>query len=292
MQAVNLLTLVILVGFLLKIEKSPYSRIIIGSVFGIMFLSIWPFTVYYVDIYKLSKTHLISSYVVISILAVIFSILLIRIKQQLAVGMVALLFFSTITIITLSFESKIKNEISIYTGYFNKINSVQNKVSRTDELSQRIIYTSPTYIVSLHSDWQKQTDKGPMFDYFLLIKSGKNIAEFRPKCSSTGRISLPEIVKNVNQLVQADDMTAKTNCYQIDSTTYACRIDAINKDKQTKRIRWFSLETESNHGIELDFVLFDSQPSLLNEIELAINSTKITKNTNADDNCLGLAEWM
>ena len=112
MQAVNLLTLVILVGFLLKVEKSPYSRIIIGSVFGIMFFSIWPFTVYYVDIYKLSKTHLISSYVVISILAVIFSILLIRIKQKFAVGVVALLLFSSITIITLSFESKIKTNAS------------------------------------------------------------------------------------------------------------------------------------------------------------------------------------
>lgn len=292
MQTVILLTLVIIAGFLFKKEKSPYSRMVIGSVFGVIFFSIWPFSVFYIEIHTLKENHLIFSYSIISILAIILSLLLIRIKQELTVAIIALLFFFSITIFTMSFESEIKNKISIHAGYFEVSNPIPYKANNTSALKQRKLFSKHNYTITLNNNWQKKTDKGSLFEYFLLFDGNNKVAEFRPKCFNTRKISLPEIVKNIKHAIQVNNTDVKNYCYSPDKITYACEITSLDRNEQTKRIRWYSLDTEATYGIELDFVLFRNKTSILKEIEQIIGSSKITdKNTN-NYNCLGLTEWM
>lgn len=292
MQAVILLTLVIITGFLFKREKSPYSRIVIGSVFGIIFFSIWPFTVFYMEIHKSSENYLIFSYSIISIFAIILSLLLIRIKQELTVAIIALLLFSSITIFTISFESEIKNKISIHTGYFEMSPPTSNKVNYTTNMKQRKLFSKHNYTITLNNNWQKKTNKGSQFEYFLLFNGNNKIAEFRPKCFNTRIISIPEIIKNIKHTTENSNMTVKEYCYSLDKTSYACKIVYLNKEEQTKRIRWYSLNTEATYGIELDFLLFENMTSTLKEIKQIIDSAKIADKNNKNYNCLGLTEWM
>ena len=292
MQAVILLTLVIITGFLFKREKSPYSRIVIGSVFGIIFFSIWPFTVFYMEIHKSSENYLIFSYSIISIFAIILSLLLIRIKQELTVAIITLLFFFSITIFTISFESEIKNKISIHTGYFEMSPPTSNKVNYTTNMKQRKLFSKHNYTITLNNNWQKKTNKGSQFEYFLLFNGNNKIAEFRPKCFNTGKISLPEIIKNIKHVLQFNNMIVKNHCYQSSNSYYACEVASLDKKEHIKRIRLFALDTEVFFGIELDFLLFENKVSIQKEIDQIIGSAKITGKNNKNYNCLGLTEWM
>jgi len=85
-------------------------------------------------------------------------------------------------------------------------------------------------------------------------------------------------------------MKVNSYCYQPDESSYACKINLLNKEEQIKRIRWYSFDSKVSHGVELDFVLYEDRPSSLKEIEQIILSAKITNQNNKY--CLGLTEWM
>ena len=292
MQAAILLTLVIIIGLLFKKEKSQYSRVVIGSVFGIMFFSIWPLTVFYIEIHDLSKNYNVLSYAFVSAAAIILSYLLIRIKQELFIAIFAFLLFFVITIYSMSYESNIKNKISIYTDYFDKGSTISTNINTAVNIKQRKLVSTHNYIVSLNNSWQKKTDKGQLFKYFILSDGKNYLADLRPKCFSTETISLPEIIKNTKHVVHASNMKAKSYCYKTNDFNFACKVLSIGKDEQTKRVRWYSFNTGSTHGIELDFVIFKDENSVIKEIEQIINSAKFSDTSNKTSNCLGLTEWM
>lgn len=294
MQIVILLTLVIIVGLLLKKEKKTSVRVIVGSIFGIIFLSIWPFIVFYIEVHNLGESYSLFYLVFISIFAIIISYLLVRIKHDLFIATFNFLSFSIITIYSLSFESSIKNKISIYTGYFKSSNTAPNTVSIANlVLKQRKTISTHNYFLSLDNRWRKITNKGTLFEYFHFFKEGGNIAEFRPKCFSTNTISLPETIKNAKYIANVNNMKIVSSCYKIDGFNFACKVSSLNKSKQKRRVRWFSFNTESNYGIELDFIIFKDESSASKEIEKVISSA-ITKGetNNKKPDCLGLTEWM
>ncbi|RDH85979.1 MAG: hypothetical protein DIZ80_00455 [endosymbiont of Galathealinum brachiosum] len=292
MQAITLLTLVILAGFLFKKEKSPYARLIIGSVFGIAFFSVWPFVVYYIDINNPSETALSVSYAFILVLSLLLSFLLVKIRTyKLTVAIISLSCFLIIIIASQSYENTIKNKIAIHTGYYSKTNPIKHNFNHSESKNKRFQYIYKDYSISLDNNWSKQTDKGPMFDYFQFKANGEYAAELRPKCTNKNRPALPVIIKSINNYIQIKNMKADTVCYQKDETVYACVIKSIDSDNQIKRIRWINLDTLSNTGTELDFILNNNQVYLLTEIERVINSVTI-KAGNQDMNCLALTEWL
>jgi len=292
MQTVTLLTLVIITGFLLKKEKSPYSRIIIGSVFGVIFFSVWPLTVFYSEIHKLNENHIVFLYGIFSILAITISLFLTRIKQKSHLAIFALFFFLSTTIFTMTFESEIKNKIAIYTGFFETINPASHKQKNAGAIRQRKLLSKYNYTITMNNSWQKKTDIGPHYEYFILHDKNNEIAEFRPKCFATGNISLPEIIKNIKHSTRVNKIQIEEYCYSPDKTTYACKAIYSNRKKQIKRIRWYSMNNKSNYGVELDFVLLKNITSTIKEIEQIIRSTKITNKSTKNYHCLGLAEWM
>ena len=292
MQTIILLTLVIIAGFLFKKEKSRYARMVIGSVFGIIFLSIWPFAHFAIEIHELSKNYQLASYIVISLAAILIALLLLQIKQELTIAFIAIVLFSITIFLSITFESEIKNKISISTGYFDSDNTIKSPVTLIKNTHNRTEIFVHNYILTLVNQWQKKTDKGPLFEYFQLFIENQKSAELRPKCFNTEKTSLPEIVNNLKYITNVSNMVQDKHCSKISESSYACRISSLDHNNKIKRTRWFLLDTAHTYGIELDFVILNHQPKVAMEIEQIIDSTRFTYKSNKDINCLGLTEWM
>ena len=290
MQAVSLLILVILAGFLFNKEKSPYARMIIGSIFGIMFFSIWPFTVFFVEIYQHTEVFMIISYIVISVIAAVLSILLLKIQAQLTTAIASLLIFVLTMFITYTFNAELKNRISILTGFFD-YNHIVTTTNTPENINRRITHVADTYKLNIDNHWRKQTDKGPLFVYYHLFNNDKLIAEFRPKCFNKSDISLPEIIENVRKLNQAKNLKTKTSCYKNNAGYLSCQIDSFAEKNDLKRSRWFGLNANLINGVELDFVFYENKKTIANEINVILDSLVITNKAKNNSHCLGLTEW-
>ncbi|VAW62130.1 hypothetical protein MNBD_GAMMA09-269 [hydrothermal vent metagenome] len=292
MQIVILLVVVIAVTFLLRKEKSTYSRVIIGSVFGVLFFSVWPFVFYYMDLKALPELYILPGYIVALFIGVLISLFLVRLKHEHIVALLVALVFIVITIFTRSSEVDIKNKISIYSGYFENDKPVLNRDNSVELLNPRREYAASGYRVSLSREWQKQTDKGPMFEYFLLLKNDNKRAEFRPKCFSKIHVPLFDVVNYFNQPDYPGTLSDATNCYQISEVSYACKITTIDAEQGLKRIQWFAMNTQSNRSGELDFVIYNESPEILSEIAHIIDSVQFARETEKDIGCLATAEWL
>ena len=289
MQTIILLSLVLITGFLFKKEKNPYSRIIIGSVFGIVFFSIWPFTVFYFDIHHLKEKHLIFLYVVFLMLAASTSLLLVKIKQSLVIAFVSFICFISLTIFTVSYKHEIKNKVAIYSGYFhlNEAGPFKNTTAKG-----RNIFSKFNYTFTLNKKWVKKSDKGSFFEYFILSDKNYKVAEFRPRCFNTQNISIPEIIENIKYSTLLNVNFIKNSCYQSGKTIFSCDVTELNNKKNTKRVRWFSIDTKIKYGIELDFITFKSQAQVKKEIKKIIDSAKFSVKKHTEYNCLTPTEWM
>ena len=289
MQAVILLTLVILAGLLFKKEKSPYARMIIGAIFGIMFFNIWPYSHFVIEMHGLDKNYHFVSYFVISVTAILLSFLALKLKHKQLVAVAGIFLFILTTVFTMSYESELKNRLSIITGYFKQNSAVVKNTTYPQKDENRKIITAHNYIFSLKKQWRKNSDKGPLFEYFQLLDKDKIIAELRPKCFNSKVISLPEILNNLANRTQLEDLEHIKHCAQTGGTSFTCRISYLTNNK-IKRIQWYLLDTNFIYGVELDFILYKNQPSIHKEVDKVINSAKIT--TKQGNNCLGLTEWM
>lgn len=296
MQLVALLVIVILTGFLFRQKKSLYARIIIGSTLGIVFFAIRPFIFYYISIYGLSDTYLIAFYAVVALFVIALTALLLGIRLQLFAAGVALSVFLVMTMFAQLYETEIKNNLLIHTGYFSEDSPLPpayaSSVQASYDKKKMFIYDRSGYTVSLHNDWQKQIDKGDMFDYFHLVRNAETVAEFRPKCIGKAKVPLPVIAKSVGDVIGSVGKTSKEHCYQVDKVNYACNVMVFNKALTPERIRWFNLNTQYNLGAELDFVIFKHSDTLMDEIGDIVRSVKITVVGEMRDDCLATVEWM
>ena len=292
MKAVILLSIVIIAGFLFKVEKNQYSRVIIGSVFGIIFFSIWPFTVFYLEIHKLKEHYLILIYGAFSLLAIFISLLLVRIHKELTVASISFISFITLMTLTMSYKNEIKSEIAIYTQYFQKNLSNFSIENKTNDIQHRNSVSKYNYTITLNNKWKKKTEKGVLFEYFLLFDGDTKVAEFRPRCFSTKTISLPDIIKNIKRTSEINGAFIFKRCYQLDKKVYSCKITEKNRMQQIKRVRWFSFDTGRTYGIELDFLTFNSMPSTQVEIGEILDSAKFSAEKQKDYSCLTPVEWM
>jgi len=292
MQIISLLSIVVLAGFLFKKEASPYARIIIGSVFGAVFFAVWPYVYFYRKIHGFSELQILISYIMLSIMAVGLSVVLVKIKKyEFLIVTVSLVVFVIANIVA-QFEDKvIKNSIAIYTDYYNHSTEELKSNESHDDVEGLYLYDSKNFSLLLNDAWIRQTDKGPIFDYFYLIVDGVRVAELRPKCINKQSYAIPDIVMNIQNFFEIQNATTNTKCYQKDKANYACRIDANNQEGKMQRIRWLGINTDFNTEAELDFIVLSERSSLLNEIQRVIDSITF-KNPQDDMACLSLTEWM
>ena len=287
MQAVSLLLIVILLGYVFKNEKSTYSRMIIGSIFGIVFFAIWPLALYFAHLYMLSEIYRISFYVGLSLMAISLSFILIKLDYNEFVAPLALALFVVINVITFSFDSNIKNFIAINSNYFS--NSLP--VTELNTRANRASHSNHNYTYTLTGDWNKKTDKGSVFEYYELYKDNVKQIELRPKCFAADKTIFTDIVDRLIKSIENREQTADTECYKTDQPNYACRINSLSNNNIT-RTRWLRIDTQLKYGMELDFVIFNQHTSNTSEINTIIQSALFNNSDPSDVNCLTLTEWI
>jgi len=287
MQAISLLLVVILLGYVFKNEKSNYSRMIIGSMFGVAIFAIWPLALYFSHLYMLSEIYSISFFVSLSLIAMSLSFILIKLDYNELVAPLAFILFVVITVITLSFDSSIKNFIAINSNFFS--NSLS--VTEPDKQSDKKTYSSHNYTYTLTGDWNKKTDKGSVFEYYELYKDSVKQIEFRPKCFSADKTTFTDIVDRLISSIENREQTAETECYKTNQPNYACRINSLN-DKALTRTRWLRIDTQLKYGMELDILIFEQHPTNTREVDSIIQSAQFNNSDPSDVNCLTLTEWL
>lgn len=290
MQVISLLILVLLMATIIGKNKSPYSRIVIGSVFGIFFFSFWQFFKYYTALYNWSELYIQIAFIAVCIVATLISALLIKVRHELTTAIASFLVFVIFMLITYSQEIQIKNEIAITSGYFD---NNQIKISAyTPTLEQSMFtHTIGGYQVFIPSGWALRVDKGQEFKYYQLMHDDTLIAEFRPKCFETDRIALTDIVTNLlnkssNSLLQPDFL-----CNHIDELLYFCQVNEYKANNEIKRISWLGMRADIRKGVDLDFILHTASADTLSQINNIIASLRPTANANSNAECLGLSEW-
>jgi len=287
MQAISLLLLVILLGYVFKNEKSTYSRMIIGSIFGVVFFAIWPFVLYLADLYMLSEAYRLSGYIGLCVVAMSLSFLLVKTDYNEIIAPLSFALFVVIIVITFSFKSNIKNFIAINSNYFS--NSLP--VTELNTQANRASHANHNYTYTLTGDWNKKTDKGSVFEYYELYINNVKQIEFRPRCFDANKSALSEIVNNMITSAENRNHSAKTECYAAGQSNYACRIDSLSR-KEITRSHWLRIDRQLKYGMHLDFVIFNQQPSNAREINAIIQSAIFNNADPKDINCLSITEWM
>lgn len=290
MQAISLLILVILVSLLINKKSASYARVIIGSVFGVFFFVVWPLQVYYSEIYNLSEHYKYSAYIAISILALLVSLLLIKIKQALIVATISFAIFILSIMTYWIADTKIKNGIAIYSGYFKQLNNKKIHTGESATKSASFVHPIGGYQVQAPNNWLLVEDKGPMFKYYQLTINNELIAEFRPRCFEKNQIALPEIVTNIRKHPSDTRLTTKVQCYQNEYSLFACNLSHITADNKIERINWLGVHDEIVKGADLDFVLYKTNSIAQDDISKIIESLKPATQS-MPSVCLGLAEW-
>lgn len=99
------------------------------------------------------------------------------------------------------------------------------------------------------------------------------------------------LITNVEKYNQAEKLKTKVTCYKNHADYYSCQIDSLTENNKLERTRWFGLDANLNNGVELDFVLYENQKTIANEINTIIDSLVINNKAKNDHDCLGLTEW-
>ena len=285
MLAISLLLLVILLGYVFKNEKSTYSRMIIGSIFGVVFFAIWPLALYFADLYMLSEAYRLSGFIGLSLVAISLSYPLVKSDYNEIIAPISFALFVVMTVITFSFESNIKNFIAINSNYFS--NSLP--VTELNTQVNRASHSKHNYTYTLTGDWNKKTDKGSVFEYYELYINNVKQIEFRPRCFDANKSALSEIVNNL-ATEENRNHRSKTQCYEAGQSNYACRIDSFSS-KGITRSQWFKIDRQLKYGMHMDFVIFNQQPSNTREINTIIQSALFNNADPNNINCLTITEW-
>ncbi len=271
-------------------NKSPYARVVIGSVFGVFFFSFWQFFKYYSTLYHWSELHIQATFIVLSVVATLSSALLVRVKYDLIVAIASFSIFALCMLVTYSEEVQIKNEIAIISGYFD---NKQIKPSNHEPISGHNTFTHTIggYQVSIPPTWQLRVDKGQAFKYYQLMHDDVLMAEFRPKCFQSDQVALTDVAAALLTKPSSQLLKPGLFCGFRKTLIYFCRIDEYKASNKIKRINWLGIRKSFQKGVDLDFVLHEPHPDVLPQIDGIIASLQPTRGANSGATCLGLSEW-
>jgi len=289
MYVIGLLILVFLLVALLGKNRSPYARVIIGSVFGVGFLVLWPYVLFYARLFNWPELQLQITWLVLCVISTLAGIALAKLPFALPVAIVSFTVFALSAIASFSFEVQAKNVIAQKAGLFDQAVPVtQPALSPQDGT----VFVHPSgYQLVLPAHWQLQKDQGDLFHYFQLTDGNTVIAELRPQCFDPQQAAIPDIAM---QLQQPPAPAARINiqpyCYQQGEHDVTCRVVQPPQDKQVKRIHWLAVRAPLQFGVDLDFVFYREPAALENEMQLILASLQ-QGGASTSMGCLGTAAW-
>lgn len=292
MQVVLLLILVIAVATFFGKKNSQYSRIVVGSVFGVFVFFFWQDLQYYADLKHWPDLHKKIAFLFIGIFAIVLSKLLINLKRELLVSSACFTAFIIIGVVHYSEDADIKNTIALYSGFFDSPINKPNTGYEKDETTTTFQYPLGGYQMAIPANWTMRTDKGPLFPYFQLMAHDKVSIEFRPGCFNKQSAIFTELVANLGKDKSKSNIQFDSQCINHGNSFYSCKITQFTPNKKATRVFWIATRNDISKGIELDFVIHKSEAEIRREIDGVINSIKpATSQTYKDRSCLKPVEW-
>jgi len=290
MDIISLLVIVLFLSYLVGKNTSPYARAVLGSVFGIFYLGIWRFTIFYLDLFQYQESVRKSVLLGLMVVATLLALGLIRIKYVTTVAATCVVLFIVAMVATFSLDVPIKNAIASQSGLFQPVTATPF-LKNPDE--QLFTQDSGNYQVAVPASWQLRTDKGPQFPYYQWRAQDKLLLEFRPRCFDSSQTTIADILMNMRSADKDVNLHTEFHCTK-DTTrkTVACKADRYQAKDQLKRVEYFARADQASKGIELDFVLSQNTADITQAIDRVIDSLQPLLGKGNNSQCLGLAEWM
>ncbi len=289
MYVIGLLILVFLVVALLGKNKSPYARVIIGAVFGVGFLVLWPYVLFYSKLFHWPELQLQITWLVFCVVGTLVGIALAKLPFALPVAVVSFVLFAASAIASFSFEVQAKNFIALKAGLFDQAVPVAAQALSANAGNQ---FVHPAgYMLVLPAHWQLQTDKGETFPYFQLKDGNTLLAELRPGCFDKQQTALPDIVMQLQQPVPtAQPINSMPYCFREGDAHITCRVVQPPRDKQVKRIHWLAVRDNITPGVNLDFVFYREPAALEKDMNVIMASLQ-AGGISTMAWCLGTSDW-
>jgi hypothetical protein len=289
-RSLALLALAPLMVFETGVYRSHHTRIIIGSLFGITFFAIWPYTQYMEQLLLWPEIY---SKICIASMCVLFLLIALLLIRTTYVGLVsASIFTLSIMIIVISwmFETGVKHFIDDR-FYLLPVDSIgQDAGVRDDSL---FIYSHQTggYSLEIPKFWKRKNDYGEQFVYFK--KNINNISvELRPMCIDKTVTTLGQIVINIrNMEASASLITPEINCHKSKYNSSSCSVHYYDMDGKLKKLSWFGFESDIQKGYFLDFILHELDTKTLEEIKNIMASVRPSERQDGLHDCLSLSGW-
>jgi hypothetical protein len=293
MYLIGLLLIVLIFYIFARPENPKHYRIVVGAIFGIAYFSGWRFIQYYAQIFEWSESAVGISFAVLGIVAALICSLPFILRINYLGAPILLAAFLLSVLLSYSFEYEIKSYIADRAGYFDNENPVPRQ-NMDNSNSRRFVFKQGGYSIRIPNTWTQHQYKSSDFPYFLLQNNKAKIAEFRPRCLHQSRLTLPEIV--LNSTAQSDtefQVMHNKRCFQWQDSYSACLIKIKHEEKTpaTARWRWIAVNPKIQHGIELDFVIYNDSERVSKQIEKTISSLRVEALPEPRPQCLTPAEW-
>ena len=290
MQIIALLTIVFLTAYMANVHRSLYARIIIGSVFGLVFFAVWPFVLYASDLLMWPEFYLQTSFALSCALATVFSILLVRLKHSETIGVISFSLFILITIASWFLEINIKHIIDSSFYMENKAATRQPPAGFI-ETSSIFNHSSGGYSIHIPQDWIKKDDLGDQFIYFQKINNNEIQAELRPMCLNKNKISLGQVVINIRNQPKQNNITPVFECSEYPGDQRSCTIYYRARDNTTVKLSQFGFNEELQKGYYLDFLIYTQDENIMTQIKNMAKSVQAVNHQSDLPACLGRADW-
>jgi len=287
-----LLVTIILITFLAKPLNANNFRLAIGGIYGVLFLVVWPYYRFFAEITAMEEQTVTVSFVLFAVLAgsLVFLPFISKIGKFGSLSLFSVFIVSIA--ISFAYESLIKINIGKLSGYF----SDENPIAVNQLSGSTIKFTNSTggYVVEFPATWQQRKLKPTGLPYFVLEENGAKIAEFRPKCFHQLDVALPEMVQGLIEQSQSSGVSeVQKKCFTWREGYYSCllRSTGAMNHKFKSRWQWFGVSYAKQQGIELDFVVYDTTASIIQDINTIIASLEPISLPSPRPICLGVAEW-
>jgi hypothetical protein len=288
MQVIAFITIVLLVASLAGINKSQCARITIGSIYGLLFFTIWPYVVYARELMQWSDINIKISFAILCAIATVVSVVLVRLKKPKIVAVTTAVIFVTFTAVSWAYDVGIKNIIDdYYLMNRNQVRAGMDKTSTNDLM--KFSYKAGGYSIGVPGSWVKKDDLGKQFIYFQRIQGSKVVAELRPTCINKQKISLGQIVMNLRK--SAEHLRPEIECNYSDSANKSCTAIYKNQNGGVARLTRFGFIKDMQKGYDLDFIVNKDTNEISSQIINIISSIQPLKIQEDLPSCLGLAEW-
>jgi len=287
MEIVLLILAIVIFGKTTKQVEKVEVKLIAGSILGISYFVIWPYVFYCAQLLNWSETHIQISFAAMVAVSLLFARALIEIKFYEVVQVVSIGLFLIFWALSSIFDTPVRDKIADYTGYFSA--SLVSNYGKTELLTKKISSPTNAYSVFVPEHWKEHKHTGTDLPFYRPDNTTGSFTEFRPRCNNQQNYSISKIVEGMSG-IHLENQNSSHQCYRWNKQHYACRV-VISDDTGITRVRWIGANKETNHLLELDFVMQNGSQQDLALTESIFKTVKYNETADKSANCVTPMEW-